>query len=94
VELQQGIDGKGAQVSQQADPIRPAAAGRRYRAPFSRQGCAGMHLPMNVSTDSDRRLYWLHCALLEHNLLHVLAQVLQVALWDQLALAHERDPLV
>ena len=42
---------------------------------------------MNVATDRDRALHRLHSALLEHQLLHVLAKMLEVILRQQLALA-------
>ena len=53
-----------------------------------------VELPMNVTTDRDGALHRLHGALLQHELLHVLAQVFEVALWQQLAVAHRRDPRV
>ena len=49
-------------------------------------------LPVNVATNGDWALHWLHGALLEHEVLHVLAQVLQVELGQQLALLDVLDP--
>ena len=53
-----------------------------------------VELPMNISTDGHWALHWLHRALLEHQLLHILTQVLQVVLWQQLAIAHFSDPFI
>ena len=53
-----------------------------------------MELPVNVTTDGDRALHSLHSALLEHQLLHKLAEMLQVTLGQQLALLDALDPLV
>ena len=51
-----------------------------------------VELPVDIATDRDWALHWLHGALLEHEVLHVLAQVLQVELGQQLALLDVLDP--
>ena len=51
-------------------------------------------LPMNVATDRDRALHRLHSALLEHQLLHVLAKMLEVVLRQQFTFSHGSDPCV
>ena len=53
-----------------------------------------VELPVDVAADRHRALHWLHRALLQHELLHVFAEVLEVVLRQQLALAHRGDPRV
>eukprot|EP00327_Prymnesium_parvum_P008790 CAMPEP_0182818406 /NCGR_PEP_ID=MMETSP0006_2-20121128/12000_1 /TAXON_ID=97485 /ORGANISM="Prymnesium parvum, Strain Texoma1" /LENGTH=116 /DNA_ID=CAMNT_0024944855 /DNA_START=893 /DNA_END=1243 /DNA_ORIENTATION=- len=53
-----------------------------------------VELPVDVPTYGDRARDRLYGALLEHQLLHILAQVLQIPLRKQLALAHALNPLV
>ena len=49
-------------------------------------------LPVDVAADGHRARHRLHCALLEHDLLHVLAEVLEVQLRQQLAVADAGNP--
>ena len=41
-----------------------------------------VELAVDVAADGDRALHRVHRALLEHQLLHVLAKVLEVVLWQ------------
>ena len=47
-----------------------------------------VELPMDVTAYSYGALYRMHGAFLEHELHHILAQMLQIFLWQELALAN------
>eukprot|EP00308_Calcidiscus_leptoporus_P002443 CAMPEP_0119404168 /NCGR_PEP_ID=MMETSP1334-20130426/143758_1 /TAXON_ID=127549 /ORGANISM="Calcidiscus leptoporus, Strain RCC1130" /LENGTH=121 /DNA_ID=CAMNT_0007428127 /DNA_START=1282 /DNA_END=1643 /DNA_ORIENTATION=- len=53
-----------------------------------------VELSMDVAADSDWALHRLHGRLLKHQLLHILAQVLEVELWQQLASPYALDPSI
>ena len=53
-----------------------------------------MKLPVDVTADGHRAGDRMYGGLLQHELLNVFAQVLEVELWQQLAFADGLDPLV